>query len=97
MLRRPTETDTYQATTYTETELSYVRFEPLRRTYKTKENTERVLAANFYYDCVNSRPRGLDFMNGDHITAPDGTDYEVRKIEHLYDRSGLHHIELELM
>ena len=96
VLKRPATTDTFQAQTYTETELNYVRFDPYKRTSKTKENTERVLSTTMFYDCINSRPRGLDFHLGDRIIS-GGTEYEVKSIEHLHDNRGLHHIELGLM
>ena len=73
-----------------------MRFEPVKRTRKTKENTERALSANMYFDCTNSRPQGQDFRVGDRIVFR-GTDYEVSAIERLYDNHGLHHYELELM
>ena len=95
-LKKPTGTDEFQNKTYNEILLSFVRFEPVTQTRKTKDNTEGALSGTMYYDRVNSQPRGAQFELGDRVIF-NGTDYEVRTVERLFDGRGLHHLEIGLM
>ena len=48
------------------------------------------------YDCTHSRPQGITFMPQQKIVHRN-TEYTIETVEHLYDDSKLHHIELGLV
>ena len=77
-------------------ELSFVRMEPSRRIVRDKNNAEIQLSAALFYDCRNSRPRGMEFAVDDVIIF-NGQKHRVQLVEPLYDGERLHHYELGLI
>ncbi len=78
------------------TELTYVRLEPSSRVVRDKNNAEIQLAAVLFYDCRNSRPKGVTFQTDDVIIF-NGQKHAVQAVEPLYDGRRLHHYELGLI
>lgn len=74
----------------------YVRLEPSTKYVKNKQNEEIQLAAVLFYDCHNSRPRGLTFHDGQAV-AFHGEMYRIQLVEPLYDGRKLHHFEVGLI
>ena len=73
-------------------ELKCVRMEPSSKIVRDKNNAEIQLAATLFYDCKNSRPRGVDFAVDDIILF-NGQKHAIQLIEPLYDGKRLHHYE----
>lgn len=80
----------------TSEELSYVRMEPSSRIVRDKNNAEIQLSATLFYDCKNSRPKGLEF-NVDDIIEFNGQKHQVQVVEPLYDGKRMHHYELGMI
>lgn len=78
------------------TELRHVRMEPSSKVARDKNNAEVQLAASLIYDCRNSRPAGMEFMEDD-ILLFLGQMYRVQTVELLYDDSKPHHYEMGLV
>lgn len=74
----------------------HVRLEPSTKYVKDKQNEEIQLAAVLFYDCHNSRPRGMTFHDGQMIVF-HGERYRVQLVEPLYDGRKLHHYEVGLI
>lgn len=70
--------------------------EPSSRVVRTTNNAEVQLSATLFYDCRNSRPRGVEFKEDDIITF-NGQKLSVKVVEPLYDEGRLHHIEMGLI
>lgn len=79
-----------------ETELRFVKMEPSGRIIRGKNNAEIQLAATLFYDCRNSRPRGVNFAVDDVILF-NGQKHRIQLVEPLYDGGRLHHYELGLI
>lgn len=79
-----------------EQELTFVRMEPSSRVVRDKNNAEVQLEATLFYDCRNSRPRGVQFQEDDIIIF-NGQKYSVQTMEPLYAGKHLHHIEMGLI
>lgn len=76
--------------------LSDIRIEPSTKIVRDKNNVEIQLAAMLFYDCKNSRPKGISF-EVDDIIVFNGQKHQVRIVEPLYDNKRLHHYELGLI
>ncbi len=96
LLKEPNEIDVWQDSTYTDIHLSFVRLEPYGKVVILKDNTQRQLTSTMIYDCTHSRPQGITFMPQQKIVHRN-TEYTIETVEHLYDDSKLHHIELGLV
>lgn len=79
-----------------EQEITYVRMEPSGKVVRDKNNAEVQLAATLFYDCRNSRPKGVEFAEDDIIIF-NGQKHSIQVIEPLYDGERLHHIEMGLI
>lgn len=79
-----------------EQRLKYVRVEPSSKVVRDKNNAEVQLAATLFYDCRNSRPRGLTWKTDD-VIAINGDKYRVQTVEPLYDEKRLHHYEIGMV
>lgn len=75
--------------------LERVRLEPTNKIVRTSNNAEIKLSAILYYDCKNSKPRGLSFAIDD-IIAFNGAKYKVQICDLLEDTKP-HHYELGLV
>ena len=76
--------------------LSFVRMEPSSKIVRDKNNAEIQLAATLFYDCRNSQPRGVKFVE-DEIVIFNGQKHKIQTVEPLYDEKKLHHYELGLI
>lgn len=76
--------------------LKYVRIEPSSKLITAKDNRQVTLAATLLYDCRNSRPAGVEFIQGQKIIW-NGAEHVIETIEPLYDGEKLHHYELGLI
>lgn len=76
--------------------LSSVRMEPSSKIVRDKNNAEVQLAATLFYDCKNSKPRGVVFKVDDVIIFND-EKHKIQVVEPLYDNRKLHHYELGLI
>ena len=63
---------------------------------RDKNNAEIQLAATLFYDCRNSRPRGVQFAEDDIISF-NGLKHRVASVEPLYDDERIHHYEMGLV
>lgn len=79
-----------------EQKLKYVRMEPSSKVVRDKNNVEVQLAATMFYDCRNSRPKGMEFSEDD-IVIFNGQKHCIQTVEPLYDGERLHHIEMGLV
>lgn len=77
-------------------ELDFVRIEPSSKVVRDKSGAEIQLTATIFYDCHNSRPKGIEFV-ADDIIIFNGQKYSVQIVEPLYDGKRLHHYELGLI
>lgn len=77
-------------------ELRHVRMEPSSKVIRDKSGAEIQLAATLFYDCKNSRPKGVSFAVDDRIVF-NGQKHAVQLVEPLYDGEKLHHYELGLI
>lgn len=77
-------------------ELNHVRMEPSSKVVRDKNNAEIQLASTLFYDCKNSRPRGIEFEIDDIILF-NGQKHAIQLIDPLYDGVRLHHYELGLI
>lgn len=73
-----------------------VRIEPSSKIVRDKNNAEVKLSAVMFYDCKNSKPRGVTFAEDDIIIF-QGMRHRVQVVEPLYDERKLHHYELGLI
>lgn len=97
MLHKIVDKDTWgKGKLNTGTELKYVRMEPSSKIVRDKNNAEIQLAATLFYDCKNSRPKGITFAVDD-IVIFNGQKHQVQLIEPLYDEKHLHHYEIGLV
>ncbi len=76
-----------------ETILTHVRMEPSKKMVRDKNNAELQFAAVLFYDCTNSRPKGVNFSVDDGIIF-NGQRHKIQDVEPLYDRKKLHHYEI---
>lgn len=76
--------------------LKYVRIEPSSKLITAKDNRQVTLAATLLYDCRNSRPTGVGFIQGQKVIW-NGIEHVIETIEPLYDSGKLHHYELGLI
>lgn len=89
--------DSWGKITYAdEQNLTRIRVEPTSKRVLNKDNTEIQLNSLMFYDCVNSKPKGISFIMGDAIVF-GSTTYTVVSIEPLYDNSKIHHYEVGLV
>lgn len=79
-----------------ERELRFVRIEPSSKVVRDKNGAEIQLASTLFYDCRNSRPTGVLFVEDDIILF-NGQKHKVNLVEPLYDGRRLHHYELGLI
>ena len=87
--------DAYGEQTTTETELTRVRFEPVKQTMFSKLGESKNDKFMMFFDCKNSRPVGQTFTQLDEITF-DGVKLSIREVTPCYDNSHLHHYEVSL-
>lgn len=73
--------------------LEHVRVEPSSKIIKSKDNTEKQLAAVMFYDVRNSSPKNQAFAAG-QVVVFDGARYEIELVDKLYDARHLHHLEI---
>lgn len=73
-----------------------IRIEPTEQIIRDKNNAEIQLAATLFYDCRNSRPKGMAFAVDDIILVNEEM-YKVQVCEPLYDAKKMHHWELGLV
>ena len=78
-------------------ELKYIRIEPSSKLVQDKENKQIQLSSTLFYDCRNSLPRGVEFIEEGQTVLFGSKKYEVKTIEPLYDGNKLHHYELGLV
>ena len=76
--------------------LQRVRIEPSSKVVRDSNSAEIQLAATLFYDCKNSRPRGVAFTEDDIIIF-NGQKHKIQLVEPLYDEGRLHHYELGLI
>ena len=76
--------------------LKYVRIEPSSKLITAKDNRQVTLAATLLYDCCNSRPLDVKFIQGQKVIW-NGIEHVIETIEPLYDSGKLHHYELGLI
>lgn len=77
-------------------DLKFVQMEPSSKIIRDKNGAEVQLAATMFYDCRNSRPKGLEFVTDD-IVLYHGQKHLVQIVEPLYEGKRLHHYELGLI
>lgn len=77
-------------------EIMYVRMEPTKQITRDKNNSEIQLSAILFFDCMNSRPRNIEFAVDDIVVFNDEI-FQIKVIEPLYDEKRLHHYELGLI
>lgn len=77
-------------------QLENVRIEPSTKIIRDKNNAEIQLSATLFYDCKNSRPKGVIFSVDDLIIF-NGEKHKVKTVDSLYDRKKLHHYEAGLI
>ena len=85
-----------QEETKTIANLKYVRIEPASKRITAKDNRQVTLAATLLYDCCNSRPLDVKFIQGQKVIW-NGIEHVIETIEPLYDSGKLHHYELGLI
>ena len=66
------------------------------RLVTAKDNRQITLSALLIYDCKNSRPKNVQFEQGQKVVW-NGIEYVIETIEPLYDGAKLHHYELGLI
>ena len=76
--------------------LEKIRIEPVSRLVTAKDNRQITLSALLIYDCKNSRPKNVQFEQGQKVVW-NGIEYVIETIEPLYDGEKLHHYELGLI
>lgn len=76
--------------------ISRVRMEPSSRIVRNKNGAEIQLQAELFYDCKNSRPKGVVFKEDD-IVIFNGEKHKVKTVTPLYDGKKLHHYEIGLV
>ena len=76
--------------------IDHIRIEPTEKIIRDKNNAEVQLAATLFYDCRNSRPKGMAFAVDDIILVNEEM-YKVQVCEPIYDAKKLHHLELGLL
>lgn len=76
--------------------LKRVRLEPSSKIVRDKNGAEIQLAAVLFYDCRNSSPSDIVFLEDDIILF-NGMKHKVKTIEPLYDEMKLHHYEMGLI
>ena len=79
-----------------ENEINFVRIEPSSKVIKDKNNNEIQLAATFFFDCKNSKPKNILFEEGD-IVVFNNQKHKIQLIEPLFDKKKLHHYEIGLV
>lgn len=79
-----------------ENEINFVRIEPSSKVIKDKNNNEIQLAATFFFDCKNSKPKNILFEEGD-IVVFNNQKHKIQLIEPLFDEKKLHHYEIGLV
>lgn len=81
-----------------ETALSDVRL-ALKTTVREDNGGRRLCpAGTLYYDCVNSRPEEVTFLENDceSIIVFRNEEYRIGEIRYIYGAESLHHLEIEL-
>ena len=76
--------------------LKNIRIEPLSKLVTAKDNRQITLSVVLIYDCRNSRPKDVQFEQGQKIIW-NGIEHTIETIEPLYDGGKLHHYELGLI
>ncbi|MBQ4345503.1 MAG: hypothetical protein IJC75_00020 [Oscillospiraceae bacterium] len=88
--------DAWQSDTITNTvTLTKIRVEPSAKLVSDKQGRQITLSAALLYDCRSSRPKGVQFSQGQRILF-EGKQYTIELIEPMYDGRRLHHYELGL-
>lgn len=73
-----------------------VRIEPSSKIVRGKNGAEIQLQAELFYDCKNSRPKGVVFKEDDIVVFNDAR-HKVKAVTPLYDKRKLHHYEIGLV
>lgn len=76
-------------------ELSHIRIEPCTKLVSDKDNRSVEISAVLFYDCCNSRPKAVEFAEGQRVEF-GGKLYRVQSIERISDDRRLHHLEVGL-
>ena len=76
-------------------QLSFIRIGPTSRLVVGKENRSEELSAVLFYDCRNSRPKAVEFFEGQRVEF-GGKTYRVQTVDRIYDDKRLHHYEVGL-
>ncbi len=81
-----------------ETLLSNVRCSLHRTSKASCDGYAKATAGTLYYDCQNSTPSDVSFMENGcvGIIVFKGHELRIIKIRYIYGSSGLHHLEIEL-
>ena len=91
------EKDQWQEEQFGKTEhLEKIRIEPFSKLVAAKDNRQITLSAVLIYDCRNSRPKNVQFEQGQKVMW-NGIEHVIETIEPLYDSGRLHHYELGLI
>lgn len=98
VLKHLTGKDNFRKPTYgADINLTFVRVEPILRQkiVSSSENTD-VSTDRLFYDCTNSRPKGVVFEKEDNFTF-GGKSLTVREVKTHYGLDGVtpHHYEVE--
>lgn len=75
--------------------ISNVRVEPTSKVVFGKDQREKQLTGLMFYDCTNSSPQNVTFVEGDTITL-NGIERRVQTVDLQYGAQNLHHIEVGL-
>ena len=95
-LKKPTETTVWGNKSSSETELSFVRIEPVRQRAYSLSADMPMLKATLFYDCVTSMPQNVEFATGDTVVFVND-EYIVESVKTFYADGALpHHLEVML-
>ena len=87
--------DMYGNETYTNVDLTRVRFEPTRKTMLSNLGEGKDDKFLMFFDLKNSRPKNQEFTKLNKIVFHD-VELTIREIAEEYDGDKLHHYEIYL-
>ena len=81
-----------------EEKLSFIRIEPMMEENMTADEEYPRLSGRLFFDCLNSRPSGFEFILSSKRYEVDfmGETYTVKKVAPYFDNGRLHHYEVLL-